>query len=467
MKDQVKELLMREFLGDVEALVTEPSKLLLVLNTIAKQEDELDIAELALLSEVGPSALNLRCSFAEEGKPSSPRAVVDVDEIGANLIQQKIVELQENGVQPGDLPEVTPQNMDSFLSKMSNYLLESAALPTVAEIFEARKDSKNARFVAKIPNVIIDNIFRAVAVGGNLTSLPMEMYNRVSQGIESNVIADVVSKISGEDRGNLSVPAYLFIAGISKGGDLGRAIMSSGAAYLGKEQGGLSAQDAEILGCLVLGAVKQGSLTGGINSATQELINQESYKYLGGPKDLKDINFSKAKESFWLSREMADTAVTCLTRASEVLAGVVGKGVSSAIGGATGEAVGILTEEAVKVTASIALLGTLVVLKNYLAQDTVGKAQNPELLDSTIKDISVAVDQVSSGLQEVAQSIERPSEEKQWGITEADLDPGVREKALRAARPAARLVVEAERLPSAQVKKRIDSVEISTGSRAK
>ncbi len=465
MKNKGEELLTREFLEDVENIVTNPAKLLLVLNIITKQ-GELSVQELILLSEAGASAFNLRYFFTDEDSPSSPITIVDVDGISNNLVQKRAEQLQKNGVQPADLPEVTPQNMDSFLSKMSNYLLESSALPTVAEILEARKDSQNARFVARIPNVIIDNIFKAVAVGGELTALPMEMYNRVSQMVESNVLADISSNLLGVNRGSLSVPAYFFIAGISKGGDLSRAVISSGAAYLGKEEWGLSTQDAEILGCLVLGAVKQGSLTRGITSATQELINQELYKYLGGPTDLKDMNFSRAKDSFWLSREAADTAVTYFTKTSEMLAAVVGKGVSSAIGGATGDMVGALTEEAVKVTASMAALGTLVVLKNYLLnQNMAGKSQNRELVDSTIKDISVAVEQVSSGLQEIAQSVEMPSEEKQWGVV--NLAPGVREEALRAAKPVARFLVEAERLPSAQVKKRIDSVEISTGSRVK
>lgn len=397
IKDQLN-VFVEKHLEKIQQKANNPSRELRVLKTVLNPE-KLSLDEFMVLSEVGDSALDLRGANNTTPRPRTPYNKVwsptgvdfdfdaqsDYNRESPTFIEQKVDErvniLEERGVSPAPLPEVNSRTIGGFISNATDYITRTIALPTVTEILAARKDSKNARTFAQIPNVMADEVFEVISGGGDIAKMPRNAVNRMIWGTGTTIAANMVTHISGATSDK---PTKLASRAIAQGTGIQGGVITSVSTYVG-EKLGLSKDDADNLGNVVIGTMKTGSLSSGLANASEKLLYKEAWKRSGGSDQLSEIrSVGEAKDKFFVSKELANTAMTYFSNATEMVAEVAGQSMINAdpFGMAS-----FLTKEGVKLGAQGLLLGSVVALKNYFSTDKV-QAQNPELIADTVANLS-------------------------------------------------------------------------------
>lgn len=397
----------------------------------------------------------------------SPTGIADFNfdsdrSISPSIVEQqvdsRIDQLEVEGVTKSPLPEVNSTSVGGFLSNMTDYVARTIAIPTAVEILEARKGSKNARILAQIPNVLADEVFEVISAGGDFKNMPYNIGNRLLWGGGTFLAA----KITDQMRMNSDKPTKLASRALSQGMGVQGGLVASAATYVGGELG-LSKDDADNLGNIALGTMRSGDLSKGFANASEKILFKEGWKRSGGSKDLEDINLSKAKKSYFLSKESANTAMSYFSTGVDTVAEVAKQSISGTNPDIGSFALGLVAEQAIKIGAQGLLLGSIVAVKNYLNSDKSVKEQNPELIAATvaslsaeeqmIKDdfyeLSTSADKVTreedrpindQAVEEVTNSIRSQVQEKKW--EDVPINKSVLKQAREASAPAIKVIKE-------------------------
>lgn len=415
--------------------VRSPSEELRVLNAIVSS-DKLTLAEFMVLSN-SDCALDLRGINNTTDLSTNPDSEKRQDHIrspaGINFdfdgqnrksptiierqVDERISSLEKKGVSPDPLPEVNSTSMGGFLSNMTDYVARTIAIPTATEILEARKNPKDARTFAQIPNVLADELFKVVSAGGDIKKMPKKAVNRIIFGGGAFIAAKVSSNFLGI---NLDDPIKLGSRSISKETGVQAGVAISVATYVG-ERLGLSRDDTDNFANFTIAALNSGSLSLGLRKASEKFLFNQMWRESGGSKDLRSVNLSDAKEKYFLSKEVANTAMNYFSLGVDTVAEVAKQTISGANPYIGSFALGLIAEQTVKIGAQGLLLGSVVALKNYFTKDKSVQEQNPELIAATVASLSMEEERIKRANPE----LNIPVEENL--LEEKDLDREVGE----------------------------------------